>query len=148
MKLSRNDTPALSVLSTNVCTSTTIPRMTQSFARMTSTTQKLAADCPTRDLFLRTSNIREAGLAACAKFRGEERTGRARPLFVARVWGLGVSTGSWWSVAWIQAEDLGTTRDRWHERREAASASHFVKGRLQTGRAETFVVFSFTAIAS
>ena len=122
--------------------------MTEPFTRMTPTSQKLATDCPTRNLFLRTPDIREAGLAACAEFRGEERTGRARPLFMARVRSPGVSAGRWRSVAWVRAVDLGATRDRGHERRSAASASHFVKGRLQTGWAKTLVVLPFTAIES
>src|SRR5258706_117596 len=115
---------------------------------MTPTSQKLSANCPTRDLFLRTSDVREADLTACAKFRGEEWTGRAGPLFMACVRSFRVSAGWWWSVAWVGAVDLGATRDWGDERRAAASACHFVKGRLQTGRAKTFVVFSFTAIES
>ena len=115
---------------------------------MTSTNQELSANCPARDLFLRTSDVREVGLTACAKFRGEERTGWAGSLFVTRVRSFGVSAGWWWSVAWVGAVDLGATRDWGDERRAAASASHFVKGRLQTGRAKTFVVFSFAAIES
>jgi len=67
---------------------------------------------------------------------------------VACVRGLGVSAGWWWSVAWVCAVDLGATRDWGDERRAAASASHFIKGGLQTGRAKTFVVFSFTPIES
>jgi hypothetical protein len=59
-----------------------------------------------------------------------------------------VPTGRRWSVAWVHAVNLGAARDRGHERRATASASYFVKGRLQAGWTKAFVVLSFTAAGS
>jgi len=75
----------------------------------------------------------EAGLAAHAKFQGEEQTRQAGPMFVACVWSFGVSTGWHWLVTWVGAVDLGITRDQGHEGHAATPTSPFIKGRLQKG---------------